>query len=157
MRQIRPSEHPLPGGLAAGFSVETVVRAGSVLTAAQAYCEEKLAFLIADIPAWVNTLTEVREWLQGAGVRHRNSAVYFPRLEIPDALNQNRLRNVGASGTLATTGGKAIGRTSGSVPAAAATIASFAIALPPPIRSSAGWTTRSGGASTSTSASSWMP
>ena len=43
--------------------------------------------LIADIPAWVNTLTEVREWLQGAGVRHRNSAVYFPRLEIPDALN----------------------------------------------------------------------
>ena len=76
----------------------------SVLTAAQAYCEEKLAFLIVDIPDWVNALDEVQEWLQGIeanGARHRNSAVYFPRLEIPDGLNQNRPRNVGASGTLA--------------------------------------------------------
>lgn len=35
MRQIRPSDHPLPGGVAAGFSVEVAVRAGSVMSAAQ--------------------------------------------------------------------------------------------------------------------------
>ena len=37
MRQIRPSDHPLPGGVAggAGFSVEIAVEAGSVLSAAQ--------------------------------------------------------------------------------------------------------------------------
>lgn len=92
---------PAAADLDAPATPPATANLNSVLTAAQAYCEEKLAFLIADIPAWVNTLTEVREWLQGAGVRHRNSAVYFPRLEIPDALNQNRLRNVGASGTLA--------------------------------------------------------
>jgi phage tail sheath protein FI len=35
------------------------------------------------------------------GLRDRNAAVYFPRVLIPDALNENRPRNVGASGTLA--------------------------------------------------------
>jgi phage tail sheath protein FI len=35
------------------------------------------------------------------GLRHRNAAVFFPRLEVPDALSENRPRNVGPSGTLA--------------------------------------------------------
>jgi phage tail sheath protein FI len=92
---------PAAASLDVAADPPTTPNLNAVLTAAQAYCEEKLAFLIADIPDWVDSLTEVQAWLQGAGVRHRNSAVYFPRLEIPDALNQNRARNVAASGTLA--------------------------------------------------------
>jgi phage tail sheath protein FI len=41
-------------------------------------------------------------WLAtNEGVRHRNAAVYFPRLAIPDTLNENRPRDVGPSGTMA--------------------------------------------------------
>src|ERR687895_1984291 len=41
-------------------------------------------------------------WMQtNDGLGHRNAAIYFPRLEIPDPFNSNQPRNVGASGTLA--------------------------------------------------------
>jgi phage tail sheath protein FI len=79
----------------------------AVMTAAQAYCESKRAFLIVDIPQKVVDYTGTSDttmtgWLATSGVnRHRNSAVYFPRLLIPDALNENRPRNVAQSGTLA--------------------------------------------------------
>jgi uncharacterized protein len=73
----------------------------SVLTEAQTYCEEKLAFLIVDVPDYIDSLDDIRTWLNTNNVRHRNSAVYFPRLELPDGLNQNRPRNVAASGTVA--------------------------------------------------------
>jgi phage tail sheath protein FI len=69
---------------------------------AEAYCEERRAFLIVDIPPAVNTLDGVQTWLtQNEVLRNRNAAVYFPRVRISDPLNQNRLRSVGASGTMA--------------------------------------------------------
>jgi phage tail sheath protein FI len=34
-------------------------------------------------------------------LRSDHAAIYFPRLQMPDALQDNRLRNVGASGTMA--------------------------------------------------------
>lgn len=73
-----------------------------VMSTAQAYCESKRAFMIVDIPATVDSPAEMSTWM-GAndGLRHRNAAVYFPRLRIPDPLNGSRLRDVGASGTLA--------------------------------------------------------
>jgi phage tail sheath protein FI len=44
----------------------------------------------------------MQTWLtQNATLRHRNAAVYFPRPRIADPLQQNRLRSVGASGTMA--------------------------------------------------------
>lgn len=73
-----------------------------VISAAEAYCEERRAFLIVDIPASEDTLQEVRDWLsQNANLRHRNAALYFPQLRIPDPLNEYRLKNVGPSGTIA--------------------------------------------------------
>jgi phage tail sheath protein FI len=83
-----------------------------VLPAAQAYCEDKRAFLIVDIPAAIGQeadaaarQTAMRTWLrdfvEANGLRNRNAAVYFPQLHIPDPLNENRDRLVGASGTLA--------------------------------------------------------
>jgi|DewCreStandDraft_5_1066085.scaffolds.fasta_scaffold00317_32 phage tail sheath protein FI len=74
----------------------------SVLTAAETYCEQKRAFLLVDIPASVNTPAKMIQWMaDNDGLRHRNAAVFFPRLEVPDALSENRPRNVGPSGTLA--------------------------------------------------------
>jgi uncharacterized protein len=76
----------------------------SVISAAEAYCEAKRAFLIVDIPPPpdVDTQAKMSAWMaKYDGLRHRNAAVYFPRLEIPDLLNKSRPRNVGASGTLA--------------------------------------------------------
>jgi hypothetical protein len=74
----------------------------TVISNAETYCENKRAFLIVDVPSAVDTQAAMSDWMtRYDGLRHRNAAVYFPRLEIPDALNDNRPRNVGASGTLA--------------------------------------------------------
>jgi phage tail sheath protein FI len=76
----------------------------SVYSFANTFCEERRAFLIVDIPPTIDTPAEVTDtWLVnvGDGIRHRNAAVYFPRLGIPDLLNESRPRNVAASGTLA--------------------------------------------------------
>jgi phage tail sheath protein FI len=44
----------------------------------------------------------MKDWMESnSGLRSRNAAVYFPRLRIADPLNQFRLRNFAASGTLA--------------------------------------------------------
>jgi phage tail sheath protein FI len=36
-----------------------------------------------------------------AGLRHRNAGAYFPRVQVPDPLNNGRLRSIGSSGTVA--------------------------------------------------------
>ncbi|HSU13648.1 phage tail sheath family protein [Longimicrobium sp.] len=76
----------------------------AVLADAEAYCLEKRAFLIADIPEEVATPGDMADFLtalEGDGLRSRNAAVYFPRLTIADRLKEDRPRNVGASGTMA--------------------------------------------------------
>jgi len=85
---------PAAANLAAGL--------GSVLTAAKEYCHDKRAMLIVDIPEAIDTPAAMITWTNGIhDANDRNAAVYFPRLQIPDPLNEYRLRNVGASGTLA--------------------------------------------------------
>lgn len=74
----------------------------TVLSEAEAYCLQRRAFLLVDVPSKIDTVQEVKDWLeQNATLRHRNAAVYFPRPRIPDPLNNYRLRSVGASGTIA--------------------------------------------------------
>lgn len=77
----------------------------SVYSAAQQYCVTKRAFLIMDIPegkASVDELTNSEKFLGKIELlRSPNAAIYFPRLDISDPLNENRKRSVGASGTLA--------------------------------------------------------
>jgi phage tail sheath protein FI len=76
--------------------------ARAVYAEAEAYCEERRAFLLVDIPEVVNEVPEMETWLDdNAGLRHRNAAVYFPRVRIADPLNQNRLRSIPPSGTIA--------------------------------------------------------
>jgi len=87
---------------AAELGVTDAAGMRSVYAEAEAYCEERRAFLIVDIPPTVNDLDDIQTWLtQNVGLRHRNAAVYFPRVRLADPLNQNRLRSFGPSGTMA--------------------------------------------------------
>ena len=73
-----------------------------VASQATAFCERSRAFFLLDIPPAINTLAEMKDWMDTHGsLRSRNSAVYFPRLQVADPLNGFRLRSVGPSGTLA--------------------------------------------------------
>lgn len=74
----------------------------AVVSAALKYCGDRRAFMIIDIPKSINTVSEVKDWLDAHnGFRSKNSALYFPRLKVPDPMNEYRLRSVGASGTIA--------------------------------------------------------
>jgi phage tail sheath protein FI len=74
--------------------------AGAVLAVAQSYCEKRRAFLLVDTPVGVDELPEILNRLPKVQ-RHRNAALFYPRVKIPDPLDDFRLRSVGASGTLA--------------------------------------------------------
>jgi hypothetical protein len=80
----------------------TAVAAGAVITAAINYCEQRRAFFIVDTPSNVDEVQEIKDWLDAnATLRHRNAALYFPRVQIPDPLDGFRLRAMGAGGTMA--------------------------------------------------------
>lgn len=112
---LRPDADALKAGLSALedvdlFNILCIPRAAdlvdaqmtSVVSAALQYCEGRRAFMVVDIPKTVNTVEEVKDWLDAHnGYRHKNAALYFPRLMMPDPLNEYRLRSVGASGTMA--------------------------------------------------------
>ena len=75
----------------------------AVYSEATTYCEDKRAFLIVDIPESIVTVTQMTRWMKNTGesLRHHNAAVYFPRIEISDRLNEDRPLNVASGGTLA--------------------------------------------------------
>ncbi len=76
--------------------------AKTVLAAAATLCEEKRAFLLVDIPEEVSTVTKMSDWMSGETKPQTNyAAVFFPRPQVPDFLNDNDLRSVGPSGTMA--------------------------------------------------------
>jgi phage tail sheath protein FI len=76
--------------------------ADSVMQVAIAYCESKRAFFIMDTPWGIDDLQEIKNWIGGKGtLRSKNAALYYPRVRIPDPLNNFRLRSVGACGTMA--------------------------------------------------------
>ena len=65
------------------------------------FCRDHRAFLIVDPPPDV-TLDSALGWLTARDVlRSDCAALYFPRVRIADAVNQNRPREVGPSGTMA--------------------------------------------------------
>ena len=74
----------------------------TVLATAEAYCEERRAFLLVDTVEGFDTPTEIRTWMAGHDpLRHRNAALIFPRVHVSDPLDEFRLRSFGASGTAA--------------------------------------------------------
>jgi uncharacterized protein len=74
----------------------------TVYSTVEPYCLERRAFLIVDIPENINTVPEMKDWLEtNANLRNRNAAVYFPRVRIADPLDAFRPRDVAPSGTMA--------------------------------------------------------
>ena len=74
----------------------------TVYSNAEAYCLERRAFLIVDIPSDVDTVQKMKDFLDAnATLRSRNAAIYFPRTRIADPLNNLRLRDIAPSGTMA--------------------------------------------------------
>lgn len=74
----------------------------TVYSNAEAYCLERRAFLIVDIPSTVDTPQRMQDFLStNATLRTRNAAIYFPRTRIADPLNNLRLRDIAPSGTMA--------------------------------------------------------
>jgi phage tail sheath protein FI len=75
----------------------------SVVSQAAAFCEAHRAFLIVDPPMGSDlSPQEMVDWMVANDtLRHRNAAIYYPPVRIPDRLNEDRLRTVAPSGTLA--------------------------------------------------------
>ena len=77
-------------------------QSAAIVTAATNYCEQRRAFFLVDPPSSVDAVQEVKDWLDAnGGLRRRNAALYFPRVRIPDPLDNFRLRTVSPSGTIA--------------------------------------------------------
>jgi len=82
--------------------------AAAVISAAETYCAPRWAFLLVDPPqggagqSARDTLTGIQDWVsQNSTLRSSYAALYFPRPQIPDPLNNYRLRSVAASSTIA--------------------------------------------------------
>ncbi len=69
---------------------------------AMTYCEERRAFLLVDPPPEVADVPSATDWkTAGLTVHARNGAAYFPRLKLPDPLNNNQPRVFAPSGVVA--------------------------------------------------------
>jgi len=81
------------------------IDAAAVATAANDLCDTRRAFYILDAPQSDgnrDTPVAIQAWLDANdGLRNNNSALYFPRVDIPDPLNNLQLRPISPSGTVA--------------------------------------------------------
>ncbi len=92
---------PAAANLATDITTTGLAPMQTVVSAAETYCETKRAFLIVDIPPkLVTNETQMQTFMAALG-KSNNAAVYFPRIQIPDLLQNSRPRDVGASGTMA--------------------------------------------------------
>ena len=78
----------------------------SVMLSAAALCVSQRAFLIADIPPSqvVTGPKKMIDWFNGLTLTQTQkecAAVYYPRIQIPDPLENYRLKEIGTSGTMA--------------------------------------------------------
>ncbi len=73
--------------------------AGAVISAGLALCEAERAFYIVD-PERSRVLGDIGDWVAGVD-KSKNGAVYFPRVNGADPLDNFRVRDMAASGALA--------------------------------------------------------
>jgi phage tail sheath protein FI len=85
-----------------GANALTIDQSSTLIQAASNYCASRRALFLVDPPNNLTTIDQASNWLRNnADLRNRNAVAYFPRLKIPDPLNEFRLRSVGPSGTIA--------------------------------------------------------
>ena len=74
--------------------------AKSLLDKAIAFCEEQRAFLIIDPPE-TQKYPAIQNWVETNATANRNSAIFFPWLQVADPQQGFRLRNMPPSGAIA--------------------------------------------------------
>jgi hypothetical protein len=83
---------------------DPTVDTNAIYSAAIAYCSQRRAFLIIDAPPNVNTVSAAVDWkttLLTVQDSAGHAAAYFPRLRLPDALNNYQLRTFAPCGVVA--------------------------------------------------------
>ncbi|HVR37348.1 MAG TPA: phage tail sheath C-terminal domain-containing protein [Methylomirabilota bacterium] len=74
----------------------------SIYSAAMTFCLKKRAFLLIDPRPEVKDLDAAADWISsGLTVNEKNGAAYFPRVRMPDPLNDFQLRTFAPSGVIA--------------------------------------------------------
>ena len=74
----------------------------ALYSTAIALCDQRRAFLLVDPPPNITTVTGAVDWqTSGLGITDSNGASFWPRLRLPDALNNNNLRTFPPSGVVA--------------------------------------------------------
>ena len=74
----------------------------AVYADALVFCQEERAFLLVDIPEAKDSVDEVLDWLDdNGGLRSKDSALFFPRVNVPDPKNEYRPKALANSGTIA--------------------------------------------------------
>jgi phage tail sheath protein FI len=78
----------------------------SVVGVAGAYCEKRRAMLLVDAPSGWNSVDSATKGFSAAdpdliGYRGRNAALFFPRLSMPNPLQDNQLEKFSATGAVA--------------------------------------------------------
>jgi phage tail sheath protein FI len=73
----------------------------STLSAALAFCKKRRALLLVDSPSSWNDVASAVSGVDTLGLQDENAAVYFPRVNIPDPLQENRLEEFVPCGAVA--------------------------------------------------------
>jgi len=83
-------------------SLDLAVNPNAIYGAAIALCDQRRAFLLIDPPPNVNTVAAAVDWKSSQlAVVDPNGAAFFPRLRLPDPLNNYQLRTFAPSGVVA--------------------------------------------------------
>jgi len=74
----------------------------AIFSAALTYCSTRRAFLLVDAPPDIKDVDTATDWKSsGLKVHDKNAAAYFPRVRLPDPLNDFQLRTFAPCGVIA--------------------------------------------------------
>lgn len=84
------------------FNLDPAVDPNAVYSAAISYCQTRRAFLLLDCPPYVKDVPSAIDWkTSGLVVTDNHGAAFFPRVRLPDPLNNYQLRTFAPSGLVA--------------------------------------------------------
>ena len=84
------------------FNLDPAVDHNAIYSAAMNYCQIRRAFLLVDCPPYVKDVPSAIDWkTTGLIVTDNHGAAFFPRLRLPDSLNNFQLRSFAPSGLVA--------------------------------------------------------
>ncbi len=83
-------------------SLDSTINTSAIYSAAISLCDQRRAFLLVDAPPNVSTVSGAVDWISNQlNVVNPNGAAFFPRLRLPDPLNNYQLRTFAPSGVVA--------------------------------------------------------